>query len=149
MVADLSAWLLATDCGGLLISIAHLGADEMARVAASGVGYGDRVPSLVSQDDRLEGVGTASAAMSLMNTIDVGDRQRFAAWGVPQQFLARDEPPQLLMVAVLSRAPSATVGGTPLEAERLTSSPGATMSVRRHTQARLVSLEVGVLDISD
>ena len=39
-----------------------------------------------------------------------------------------------------------TAAGTALVAERLTYTPGATMSVRRHTEIRAVSLEAGFLD---
>jgi len=46
----------------------------------------------------------------------------------------------------LSLRTALTAAGAALVAERLTYTPGATMSVRRHTEIRAVSLEAGVLD---
>jgi hypothetical protein len=45
----------------------------------------------------------------------------------------------------LALLPAPTAAGASLVAERLTYAPGATVSVRRHTQIRMVSLEAGSL----
>ena len=131
-----SVSLLPTCLFGLVTSIALLGIGQSAPIPAGevalGRGSGEDVTASTTDSVRIDQVAPSR----------LPSRQEHK-----RSSLVRPNDAIVSPLVDLSLLTAPTAAGTSLIAERLTYTPGATVSVRRHTQIRVVSLEEGALDV--
>jgi hypothetical protein len=121
---------------GLVVSIALLGIGQSAPIPAVEVGLGSG-----------SGEDVAAATMDRVWTEQEAPSRLPFRHGDKRSNLVRHDDAFVSPLVDLSLLTAPTAAGASLVAERLTYTPGATVSVRRHTQIRVVSLEAGSLDV--